>query len=1337
MQSATCPDDAMLAQLLAGLLPAEQAELYEPHLAHCERCAARAVELSTIDELAAALRDTRIGEDSAPAPDTSHLAALIERLGNLTNHPNVAYLPTEDELRSVLRPAECEGDLGRIGDYRVLEVLGAGAMGIVFRAIDVALARPVAIKVMRPQLSANRDACLRFRREACAAAAFEHKHVVTIYHVGEDQGTPFFVMQLLEGESLRSHLMRVGKLPVPEVLRIGREIALGLDAAHRRGLLHRDIKPDNVWLEADAGQVKIVDFGLARAADGTPSITHAGTILGTPQYMAPEQIRGDAIDERCDLFSLGSLLYHAATGHPPFSGSNVMATLLAVSHDRVAPPRQLVPELPEPLSDLILQLMEKSPADRIQTAAEVVQKIAQIEQQPEQLARSTQTQSARGRNKKQWLVALAGSIVLAALAILYVATNHGTLIVEADDSVSVAVEQGLVTIRDRASGHEWVARIGENRLRSGAYEIQVKEAGSGIEISAPELSILRGEERRVRLTYKKDASEPRGPAEDNRVIPDRTASQPPAWLSESDASLNLQPGEPLSSVALVSRPAKVDKVISWTVEPVEHRSTVNDLAFSPDGALVATAGQDGTVRVWDVRTRALRRMIACPGPVRALDWSRDGRFLATAQVSGVGSICIWELNEPAVRLVRKINRPATTLAWSEDGRFLAFEDGGIRFWDCESGQVEVLVQSPVNETFSRRPWAIDGPLLVSTCEGFIKLWDMARRQPTVMGEEDGRSRSAAIWSRQGSYVACVTEPRAGEAKTPQSGESAGPASFSAEIWDVQKRQRIRSFTIGAGERPPQLSWSPDASLLITQMENETAIWDVSTGTRRTVIPEKTPSYYRQSGFARNVVWSPDGKTIGLLMSGEVTLWNTVYNKEEMLAGSRGGVGPFPTSFLTEPGLLVAKSGLGGAAARILWDLQQLRPIYPVQGKPRFPLVYLSPDGKRLAAVPYEGSPDSEFEIQISDVTTGQADTVRLPLQGNAANISACWSPDCSQLAVRDQRQRQLFVIKDLKIVHKFTPEDDSVASGGWLSGPVWSPDSTRLAFHDEACDEIRVMEVASGDTKLILRNEKQLGKATPIGDIDVLAWSRDGVHVAINLGGGTPGRISGGSPRRIAVWNVTGSDAPAGEHSNEPASRLPARSLYFARSTDTLISPDSKFIASARGAAVVTVWNITSGEQVAEIGTPCKEIAFAGWMSDSRHIYFLDGFIAGIADVISGQVTSRSCNADVSSRVLGPFGTVQDENTIGYSDGHQVYFADRKLNILSTLVLPSAPDTGALSVQPDGSFRLGPNAPQPYIVALVDGSQWMLTPDEFTRQYGWRNQPVDRDFAASETDGPK
>ena len=287
----------------------------------------------------------------------------------------------------------------------------------------------------------------------------------------------------------------------------------------------------------------------------------------------------------------------------------------------------------------------------------------------------------------------------------------------------------------------------------------------------------------MRLTYKRDASELKGHAGEDRVCQTAPCRGPLRGSANPTRRSVCNRATRCRRLALVPRPAKVDKVTSWTIEPAEHRSTVNDVAFSPDGALVATAGQDGTARVWDARTRELRRMIVCPGPVKALDWSRDGRYLATAQASGVGSICIWELNEPAVRLVRKINRPATTLAWSADGRFLAFEDNGVQIWDFDSG--EILVSFGVRGAISRRPWAADSPLLATTSEGAITLWDVARQQPVGTLGEDGVRRSAAIWSRQGPYVACFSGQC--DATTPQPGESAGPASFSAEIWDVQKK----------------------------------------------------------------------------------------------------------------------------------------------------------------------------------------------------------------------------------------------------------------------------------------------------------------------------------------------------------------------------------------------------------------------------------------------------------------------------------------------------------------------------------------------------------------------
>src|SRR5262249_27717391 len=154
----------------------------------------------------------------------------------------------------------------------------------------------------------------RFLREARAVAALKHHHIVTIYQVGEDRGVPFLAMEFLEGEPLDARLQRETRLAVPEVLRIGREIAEGLAAAHERGLIHRGIKPANVWLEGEKGVAKLLDFGLARSAGDGTQLTTAGAIVGTPAYMAPEQATGGGVDARCDLFSLGCVLYRLCTG---------------------------------------------------------------------------------------------------------------------------------------------------------------------------------------------------------------------------------------------------------------------------------------------------------------------------------------------------------------------------------------------------------------------------------------------------------------------------------------------------------------------------------------------------------------------------------------------------------------------------------------------------------------------------------------------------------------------------------------------------------------------------------------------------------------------------------------------------------------------------------------------------------------------------------------------------------------------------------------------------------------------------------------------------------------
>ncbi|HJT78304.1 MAG TPA: serine/threonine-protein kinase, partial [Gemmataceae bacterium] len=279
-----------------------------------------------------------------------------------------------------LGPAQSPEELGRLGPYRVLAVLGSGAMGIIFQAEDPQLKRRVALKVLKPSLAASYEFRRRFLREAQLAAGVDHEHVVTTYQVGEDRGVPFMAMQLLQGEPLEDRLRRSGgRLPLPEVLRIGREIAEGLTAAHAGGLVHRDIKPANVWLEAGRDRVKILDFGLARGTGEDAHWTQAGAVIGTPAYMAPEQANAEEVDARCDLFSLGALLYRASTGRLPFGDKDTLSILNALATKTPEAPHAVNPDLPPAFSALVMRLLAKDRAERPHSAQEVAQAIARLE----------------------------------------------------------------------------------------------------------------------------------------------------------------------------------------------------------------------------------------------------------------------------------------------------------------------------------------------------------------------------------------------------------------------------------------------------------------------------------------------------------------------------------------------------------------------------------------------------------------------------------------------------------------------------------------------------------------------------------------------------------------------------------------------------------------------------------------------------------------------------------------------------------------------------------------------------------------------------------------------
>lgn len=290
-----------------------------------------------------------------------------------------AHVPGQDEDLSILGPPQGKDEIGRLGPYKILRKLGAGGMGAVLLGFDPELERKVAIKIMKPSMAQSEPAKLRFLREAKTSASVKHDHVVTIHQVGKFRGVPFLAMEYLEGEPLDERIKRENKLPISEVLRIGRETAEGLSAAHAKGLTHRDLKPANLWLEAPKGRIKLLDFGLAKSAAEDTHLTASGAIVGTPAFMSPEQASSQPIDHRCDLFSLGVVLYRLCTGELPFKGTNAMAIILSLSQDHPKPPFKINPEVPDELSALIMKLLEKKKEKRLQSAQAVVESIKSIE----------------------------------------------------------------------------------------------------------------------------------------------------------------------------------------------------------------------------------------------------------------------------------------------------------------------------------------------------------------------------------------------------------------------------------------------------------------------------------------------------------------------------------------------------------------------------------------------------------------------------------------------------------------------------------------------------------------------------------------------------------------------------------------------------------------------------------------------------------------------------------------------------------------------------------------------------------------------------------------------
>jgi serine/threonine protein kinase len=307
------------------------------------------------------------------------------------------------------------------GRYRIERLLGGGGMAVVYCAHDEELHRTVAVKLLAEHLAEDEEFRERFLREARIAAKLSHPNVVAVYDAGEDDGRPFIVMEVVEGETLAAVLQREVRLPAGQVAELGMQAAAGLAHAHAHGLVHRDVKPQNLLLRHD-GVLKVADFGIARAAEATRRLTQVGTVLGTADYLAPEQALGEDVTPAADVYALGAVLYQALTGRTPFQAETLVQLLTALQHGTVVPPSELAPGVPPALEETVMRCLARNPAYRPASAAEVGTLLAAAAEAPTRpLYPSIPPGRARHPQRRRRLPLVAALVaIVAALALLVV-----------------------------------------------------------------------------------------------------------------------------------------------------------------------------------------------------------------------------------------------------------------------------------------------------------------------------------------------------------------------------------------------------------------------------------------------------------------------------------------------------------------------------------------------------------------------------------------------------------------------------------------------------------------------------------------------------------------------------------------------------------------------------------------------------------------------------------------------------------------------------------------------------------------------------------------------------
>jgi len=768
-----CPNNDVLHKLLdPSATGTEPSSEVVAHVGECNDCREKLEKLAVGQNPyfpAAVLHADQV----EPPRDSAYWNALgkAEKALTVAHSEDASPVDLSDLKLDFLSATSTPGRLGKLGSFDIKRVIGRGGMGVVLQGFDASLHRDVAIKVLDPQLAGNDTARQRFCREARAAAAVAHDNLVGVYQVNEDanSGLPYLVMQLVVGESLEQRLRRVGKLSVLEAVRIGMQSAAGLAGAHATGLIHRDIKPGNILIESGTEKAKLTDFGLARAAEDM-KLTRTGFVAGTPLYMAPEQARGDDIDARADLFSLGSVLYESLAGKPPFEGRTPLAVLKRVEGEAHVPLRELNPDVPEWLEDSIDRLLAKDPIDRFQTAAELAEYFAfkftllkgsspAVEATECATAKGSSRSLLRGKGGKKFCGRTAGMLLsvfgvgfligvgaMALFAPPMMMTTVERIVNVPGETITVAGPPGKVDV-----GPEPLALL--ESMSGAVMAVSLSPDGTTTAVGAENGTIYlwSSSSKKIELELHQDKdgklSAHSGPvwsvnfdAEGKRLISVGDEGHVKSWdvktgklLSDLALGFSIRTATINPSgnyVAVGDREGKVRVMDLQSENPVleyEQGSTVNAIAFHPDGLMLASAGTDGNVIVWNVAGKQKRFVRqAHNSPIYSIAFSPDGDQFATAGWDQ--TVQRWNINGGT-----RIGKPLPhedgvwAVTYSPCGKIIATagQDGKTRIWSAELDEPKLLkAYSRHKGPIHALSFGVGGKvLLTGGRDGNVRLWD--------------------------------------------------------------------------------------------------------------------------------------------------------------------------------------------------------------------------------------------------------------------------------------------------------------------------------------------------------------------------------------------------------------------------------------------------------------------------------------------------------------------------------------------------------------------------------------------------------------------------------------